>query len=229
MYRRIRPEAVHATIDRLAHRIDERFPGSSLHGVARELLDHSSEAQARIERIRSPIIAYRVLAGLLLVGIAAVLVTVPMRLQTGDVRTLLEFVQVLEPALGTVFFIAAFTVFAVSLETRVKRSRAMEAIYELRSIAHIIDMHQLTKDPAVLTSGGQRTASSPERTMSTFELGRYFDYCSELLSLVSKLAALYIEHFHDPSVVAAVDDVDRLATGLSRKIWQKIMLLNQSA
>jgi len=56
-------------------------------------------------------------------------------------------------------------------------------------------MHQLTKDPDRAAGRGQSTDSSPARVMSTFELGRYLDYCSELLSLISKIGALYVQDF----------------------------------
>ena len=35
--------------------------------------------------------------------------------------------------------------------------------------------------------------------MSEFELMRYLDYCSEMLSLTGKLAALYMQNMRDPS------------------------------
>jgi hypothetical protein len=62
--------------------------------------------------------------------------------------------------------------------------------------------------------------------MTRFELARYLDYCSEMLSLVSKLAVLYVQRFDDAQVLAAVDDVQALTTGLSNKIWQKIVILD---
>jgi hypothetical protein len=34
--------------------------------------------------------------------------------------------------------------------------------------------------------------------MSPFELTRYLDYCSEMLSLTSKLAAVYAQNLPDP-------------------------------
>ena len=64
--------------------------------------------------------------------------------------------------------------------------------------------------------------------MTPFELGRYLDYCSEMLSLTGKVAALYAQDLDDPVVVEAVNDIEMLATNLSRKIWQKIAIL-QSA
>ena len=61
--------------------------------------------------------------------------------------------------------------------------------------------------------------------MSRFELSRYLDYCSEMLSLTGKVAALYIQDFDDEVALAAVNEVEDLTTGLSRKIWQKLMIL----
>jgi hypothetical protein len=87
-------------------------------------------------------------------------------------------------------------------------------------------MHQLTKDPEQLLSNPPSTASSPVRTMSKGELGRYLDYCSEMLSVTSKIAALYVERFDDPVTLAAVNEIESLTAGLSRKIWQKITMLN---
>jgi hypothetical protein len=63
---------------------------------------------------------------------------------------------------------------------------------------------------------------SPKRQLTLPELIRYLDYCSELLSLNSKIAALYVQHFSDEVVVNAVSDVEQLCAGLARKIWQKL-------
>ena len=72
---------------------------------------------------------------------------------------------------------------------------------------------------------GTDTPSSPRRTLTRYELIRYLDYCSEMLSLNSKLAALYAQNFDDPVVLEAVDQVEALTTALSGKIWQKIVIL----
>ena len=58
------------------------------------------------------------------------------------------------------------------------------------------------------------------------ELARYLDYCAELLSLSSKLAALHVQYLNDPVVLDAVNDIETLAASLSNKIWQKIMILD---
>ena len=65
--------------------------------------------------------------------------------------------------------------------------------------------------------------------MTPFELGRYFDYCSEGLSVIAKISALYAAALQDPVALEAADDLEALCTGLSRKIWQKISLLDRYA
>jgi hypothetical protein len=120
--------------------------------------------------------------------------------------------------------------FLLNLEARVKRARILADLHELRAIAHVIDMHQLTKDPTRITgdSEGPSTKSSPVRDMSAFELSRYLDYCAEMLSLTGKLAALYTAASRDSVVIHAVNEIEELTTNLSRKIWQKIMILRQA-
>ena len=50
-----------------------------------------------------------------------------------------------------------------------------------RSLARVIDMHQLTKDPERLRS--DRTCASVPLDLTAIELSNYLDYCSELLSM----------------------------------------------
>ena len=122
-------------------------------------------------------------------------------------------------------FLSLVVVFLVSLETRLKRRTVLRMLHRLRSIAHIVDMHQLTKDPELALHPVEATASSPSRTLSRAQLPRYLDYCSELLALTSKLAALHAQNLNDAVVLSAVNDIEALTADLSRKIWQKISIL----
>lgn len=162
------------------------------------------------------------LAALIVVSLGVTLTA--LRPATGPV-TLTELVQGIESGINDVIFVGAAIFFLLTLESRVKRRRALRAIHELRAIAHVIDMHQLTKDPEWVLDRGRETGVLPPRTMSRFELSRYLDYCSEALSLTGKVAALYIEGFQDEVALQAVNEVEDLTTGLSRKIWQKLMVL----
>jgi len=87
-------------------------------------------------------------------------------------------------------------------------------------------MHQLAKAPNEFLPGREELQVTPDRRMSRADLARYLDYCTDLLSLTSKVAALYVEHLQDPVVLEAVNDVENLTAGLSRKIWQKIAILD---
>jgi hypothetical protein len=51
---------------------------------------------------------------------------------------------------------------------------------------------------------------------------RYLDYCSEMLALIGKTAALYGQFLQDPVILGAVDEIQDLTSSLSQKIWQKI-------
>jgi hypothetical protein len=225
-YRHLQSEKIIDTVELLARRIHERFPESGLHRVATELHAIAQEAVVRAERIRRPNLWLRAFVALL---VAAILGLVYEAVRFARVNEEMmradNLAQSIEATLGSVVFIGAAIIFLFSLELRMKRARALDAVRELRSLAHIIDMHQLTKDPERMSGRGPATASSPKRSMSPFLLGRYLDYCSELLSLVGKTGALYVQEFPDPTAIEAVDRLTGLSSDLSRNIWQKIMIL----
>ena len=77
---------------------------------------------------------------------------------------------------------------------------ALKALHELRSIIHVVDMHQLTKDPERFNADFERTDQSAEVGMNATDMASYLDYCSEMLSLVGKTAALYAERTTDSAV-----------------------------
>jgi hypothetical protein len=225
-YRSLDPGAITRTIELLGQRVEARFPSSGLSKVCRELLGVAQRTAETTAWIARPILALRLavalLVLLLLAGLTASLLGLRVRLTP---ESLTELAQGLESGINDVIFVGAFLFFLVTLERRIKRGRALKAIHELRSIAHVIDMHQLTKDPEWVLDRGKDTGILPPRTMSRFELSRYLDYCSEALSLTGKVAALYIRTFDDPVALQAVNEVEDLTTGLSRKIWQKLSVL----
>ena len=225
----LEPDKILRTIDALSRRIDERFPESGLYAVCRHVHGLAGQAGERSEWISRPLILLRivtltVVVSVLAGGLVALLTVLNTRERDPDSIGFEGFVTVLEAGVNIVVLIGAAVLFLLTLETRIKRRRALHAIHEIRSVAHIIDMHQLTMDPERLRFAGHTTASSPVR-LRRFELGRYLDYCSELLSLASKVAAVYVQRFDDPVSLASANELESLCTGLSRKIWQKIMIL----
>ncbi len=214
-------------IELLSRRIDERFPSSGLCNVSEELLKTARKTQAQVDWVSSPIrpIRYATRAVSVIIALAFLAILLTFEVPEEGFR-FLDLAAHLETTINVIVLLGAAAYFLVSTENRVKRSRALDALNVLRSIAHVIDMHQLTKDPERLLKRGKETTSSPNETMSAFELSRYLDYSSEMLALSGKLAALYINNFDDPVVLASVNEIEMLTSGLSRKIWQKLMILH---
>jgi hypothetical protein len=227
-YHALDPQRIVDTAARLRDRIRERFPDANLGQVADDLVTIAAAHAVRSERIRRPNWLLRVVSLALVLCAAAslVMLVASTRLRGDESWDVAQAVQTVEAGLSMLFFLGAGAVFTLTLDTRQKRRRCIEALHELRAMAHIVDLHQLTKDPDRAVNPGPDTGSSPERPLSAFELVRYLDYCSEMLSLMGKVAALYVQGFPDPQAVSAVDDIEDLTNGLSRKIWQKIMIVD---
>lgn len=225
-YRTLDPEKIEGTLERLCRRVESRFPESGLSRVCRELHEIAGRTTATAAWIARPILALR-LSVALLVGLilAGLLVTLAALRAPIEPLSFTDLVQTLEAGINDVVLLGAAIFFLATLETRLKRRRALRAIHELRAIAHVIDMHQLTKDPERVLERGTHSGIVTVRPLTRFDLGRYLDYCSEALSLTGKVAALYIQNFDDPVALQAVNEIEDLTTGLSRKIWQKLMVL----
>ena len=81
----------------------------------------------------------------------------------------------------------------------------------------------------MLSDDFKPTEHSPVRITNRQDLARYLDYCSEMLSITGKLAALFAQSVNDEVVIGAVNDIEELGSNLSRKIWQKITMIESSA
>ena len=228
MYTELKLTHVQDTLRKLASRIRERFPDSGLSQVSAELCTIADETGPVLDRLRRPYWPVRIGVGaavvLLLVLSGGLIALVGS--QSLEIDGVSSTLQAVESAAQDLIFLGVAIFFLVTIEGRLKRRVALRDLRNLRAIVHIVDMHQLTKDPEHLLGSTERTASSPERQFTRFELSRYLDYCSELLSLSSKLAALHAQCVNDPVVLDAVNDIEVLAANLSNKIWQKIDILD---
>ena len=225
-YQSLDPGKLIATVSKLSRRIEERFPGTGLSAVCGELVGLAEKAREATDLLTKPMIALRFVSGLLAGVIFAGIGVMIFALSTPEEGfTLPEFIQTLEAGINDMVLIGLGIFFLASLERRLKRRKVLAAISELRSIAHIIDMHQLTKDPQHALRKLVDTPASPRRELDRQNLSRYLDYCSEMLSITGKIAALYTQGFDDGIVLASVNEVETLCTGMSGKIWQKLMIL----
>lgn len=222
-YRNLDEDAIVRTLETLSRRVHERFPGRGISEVCADLLVVSREHIARTEALARPLLGLRALVGVFLsVGGALLVWLIWQKVRLFGINPE-EFntAEGIESIVNIVVLTGAGVWFLLNLETRIKRDRALASLHELRAFAHVIDMHQLTKDPAAEDT----TASSPERDLSPFLLGRYLDYCAEMLSLTGKLAALYMQRLRDPVVIQAANDIEDLTSGFAQKIWQKIRII----
>ena len=229
MYNKLESNKIVETLEGLERRVVERFPGAGLAKVGAELIAIARQTQQRSEEIARPDWRLRGLVGTLLALGAFLLVQLGLRI-LADAKAdneLFSTLQGIDSAFNIIVLMGAALFFMVTLEDRLKRHKALKALHELRSIIHVVDMHQLTKDPGMLAAVTSADAASPQRLLTKTELIRYLDYCSEMLSLAAKVAVLYAQSFPDPVVTEAVNDLERTSTSLSQKIWQKINILHR--
>lgn len=219
---------IHETLEQLCRRIEERFPGSGLARLGTQILELARASVRRVEFIRAPKPLLRATSALLLAAMGALLwfAIVHARPPPGTVDAL-DMVQAIEATLSALTLLGVSVLFVTTLESRIRRRKALDALQELRVLAHVVDMHQLAKDPERTQAGFVSTSASPRVLLTPFELNRYLHYCTDLLALVGKIAAFYVASFQDEVVLAAVNEIEDLTNGLSRKIWQKLMLLDQ--
>lgn len=216
------------TIKQLKLRINDRFPESGLENVCDEFLNIARNSREKAEWIAKPNLAIRFSSfAAILIAVIGIVYTISFVDFSIKDNTFVNIMTLLEALINDVVLLGAAIFFLVTIESRVKRKRALERLNELRVIAHVVDMHQLTKDPSVIGKSNMDTVNSPARVFTQYELERYLDYCSELLSLISKVAVLYAQSLPDEVVVHAVNEIEELTSGLSRKIYQKLMILNK--
>lgn len=218
MYQSLDPVRIIETLERLKARIEKRFPESGLSQVCNELTATARHTTKRAAEIAAHNWPLRIAVGIIILAGVVALSSALKFLHIEDAETNLGLLQSLEAAVNLLILFGGATWFLIGLDDRMKRQRALDELHTLRSIAHVVDMHQLTKDPHTLTN-------QSGKPMNAEALRRYLDYCAEMLALIAKLAALYAERMRDPVVIDAVTEIENLTTGLSRKIWQKISLV----
>ncbi|TPK65723.1 hypothetical protein FKO01_18855 [Mesorhizobium sp. B2-3-3] len=228
-YRTLDPKLIVETAERLEGRIADRFPEAGLRGVAAELVSLSRDLAKAAKALEEPIwwlrglIVAAFIAGVLIFLFVGTILPLDRISGTDDA---VQSVQGIEASINTVILAVLGFLALVRTEERIKRKKVFRQLHGLRSLIHVIDMHQLTKDPATLSASFKPTAHSPARRLTTAaDLARYLDYCSEMLSITGKVAALFAQSVNDDVVIDGVNDIENLSSNLSRKIWQKITLI----
>ena len=228
MYRTLDPDHIIKTLAALHQRIEDRFPGSGLSKVCGELVLLARETENRIAATSRPNFALRLAIGTVLaLGIAMLLKIGAIIELKRESENLSGVLQGVDSAFNILLLTGGGILYLSTLEARWSRHKIMEHLHELRSIVHVIDMHQLPKDPSSdrPATVAVEEQGAPQRVLSSFELARYLDYCSEMLSLTGKVAALYAQDSKDSLVIEAASDIGQSTTNMSHKIWQKISII----
>ena len=217
------PDQIIKALDLLGRRIHHRFPHAGLNVACQRLQSISRSAKRRAKSITRPIIALRIAVYLFVLILLAAPIIVMVSFETPrESLDLFSLVELVDNLARNVALIAVGVFFLVTLETRIKRTRVLKAIRELRNVAHIIDMHQLSKDPDHAAPG----PIDRDRPLTRYQMSRYLEYCNELLALTGKIAAVYIQKFDDSGAIQVVNEIESLTAGLSQKILQKILILH---
>jgi len=232
MYRTLDRARLLETIQLFRQRIAKVFPGSGLSEVSGELEDTAKLCFSEAEKVRRPLWGLRIavaVAVLLLLSLPLLLflfLRFPMRFDT--LENFGEFMQATDAGFNVLVLTAGAALFLVSVENRVKRRRALKVLHELRSLAHVVDMHQLSKDPAMDLStldDGTRQSDHSKTIKQAQDLWFYLSFSTDLLSVIGKLAAYFAQGQSDRVVLDTVNEIETVSTALSRKIWQKLSLV----
>ncbi|RUP83927.1 MULTISPECIES: hypothetical protein [unclassified Kocuria] len=287
-YQHLDGQAVRASAAALQRRIHSRFPQRSLWEVCGELIalvDEVTEgggiSRRRIRTART-LSRLGVLVVLLVFGTAITLAALSIWADP-DALGPVDWLPLLETVVNDLVFAGIAIFFLLAVPQRLERARVLRVVHRLRSLAHVIDMHQLVKVPerlpaagvhaedgqgtttppaphgaadsgpgasdaagsgpagsgatvagAVAGGGSGAASSSPGRNrredepaLTRAQMTQYLDYCTEMLSLVGKTAALFAEDTTDGEVLDAVEGIEALTSDMARKVWQKIAIIQE--
>ena len=221
-----------ATVAQLECRIHARFGERGLTMAARDLgqlvkLVETKAGQSRV-RLRRTTLTARTFSVVIVVATAGALALTLRAAAIEGLERTADWVPLVESTINDLVFAAIAMLFLWAFPERLERRTLLRLLHRLRSLAHVIDMHQLSKDPEQVMPTYTPTEHSISHGLNAEQLHHYLDYCSEMLSLTAKTAALCAEHSSDAVVLETVSTLETLTTELSNKIWQKISLLPRS-
>jgi hypothetical protein len=226
---RLKADHVGDTVAQLERRIHARFGERGLTKAVRDLgalvvLVQNERDESR-DRLRRTTLAARVAAVVIaLATLVALVLGIRSAVVDGLARTA-DWVPLVESIVNDLVFAGIALAFLWAIPERLERRTLLQLLHRLRSFAHIIDMHQLSKDPEQVSPTYVPTSESVLHGLDADQLHHYLGYCSEMLSLTAKTAALCAEGSADSVVLDTVSTIETLTTELSNKIWQKISLL----
>jgi len=221
MYKHLNIDKITDVIQTLSLRIEDRFPQADLLQVCLELKELAIKSKGANLKLAKPYILIRIaLILLIIIASTSIVYTLLMLKFDESLFRVGNFITVSEAFLNETITIGFAFYFLYKYEDILKQKKILIALQELRTIAHIIDLHQLTKDPTHILA--EKTKNSPKLDFTKAEVNRYLIYCSEMLSLTSKVAATYAFNNKDEMILNTIHDIEVLCSTLSSKMVQKI-------
>ena len=131
--------------------------------------------------------------------------------------TITELFEATDAGFNLVVILGGALWFFISLESRIKRKKALAFIEELREFIHVIDVTQLFFTPEIykLDPADCRRSSSLELDYT------YLLFCTQMLGVISNLAPLYTRGAAGDSIMRAAFEVEMLANAISSKLFTK--------
>ncbi|MEJ6579944.1 MAG: hypothetical protein QNL33_15700 [Akkermansiaceae bacterium] len=219
----------------IGHSATSKFPNAKLAGDSQWFIEVAFENEvaavaegtvARVPEIVKPKIFLRIMVGLLVVAVLSGPLLFSVLLSfSEEVNNLGHFLEATDAGLHLLLILTGGIIFLVGLENRLRRNHSLDALVEFRSLAHLVDLHQINKDPGL----DRMAAPVPDRrtVRSDAALAEYLDFSGDLLSIIGKLAAYYAQNLRDRVVLDAVTEIETLSSSLSNKLWLKIIVLRE--
>lgn len=229
---KIDPNGLAENARKLSERMLERFPDRNLTTRSAELVSVIEDAPRRARQMaRRPWFLTFVTAVLLCACVAGAVFGLMQLHVAMNVSTLSELLQILDSGWQSLLIAFFFSLGLFYPVRRWRRSKFLKATNELQEFVQVINLHQLDKDPDQLTKDYNPTAPqrADNRPLNAFEMGRYLDYCIELIELTGMLAAYYSSFTSDSDVRKEIAEHQGVIQRMVTNLQLKIQMLHQLA
>ncbi len=213
---RLDPAKIIETAENLAREVGNRLPGSTLAGLAVELVQIARATDERARQARRPIYAIRAGSCLAISVTVLLLWLLARHIHTRwEFGTITELFEATDAGFNLLAILAGALWFFVSFEARIKRKMVLEAIEEMREFIHVIDVTQLYFTPELYRSDGEASNASPRFDHT------YLLFCTQMLAVIGNLTPLYTRGAASDSILRAGTDVEMLANAITAKLQSK--------
>lgn len=214
----------------LESRIRARFPTSSLLNNASWLRVLVGNAPSETRAYQRRFMALRLVFVVIALAIAGGLIFAVYQLNLNyKPASLVDLAQLVESGINDVIFLSIGAFFLFRIEPWIKRRRMLLFLGRLRDLVHVTQLLQMHKDPErVVRPDDRSTEVTPELGAigtSAFLMGKYLDYCLDMLTLISAVAAFVGRDVTDKQLRDGVWEIEELCSTISAKISNKTLML----